>query len=89
MTDREKLLELMGYCACIEGYGADLINDKVGYLIANGVTVKKYGRWETVIDHDELWGDMEYYKCSVCGNTELRDAQTPYCPNCGARMDGE
>ena len=48
-----------------------------------------HGRWEVEIDHDEFWGDMEYYKCSLCGNLELRDKETPYCPNCGARMDGE
>ena len=48
-----------------------------------------HGRWETEIEYDELWGDLDYYKCSLCGNRELRDKQTPYCPNCGARMDGE
>lgn len=47
-----------------------------------------HGRWEVEIDHDEFWGDMEYYKCSLCGNLELREKETPYCPNCGARMDG-
>lgn len=49
----------------------------------------RHGRWETVIDHDELWGDLEYYKCSVCGTMELRDAHPNYCPNCGANMRGE
>lgn len=48
-----------------------------------------HGRWEIEIDHDEFWGDLDYYKCSLCGNMELRDKQTPYCPNCGARMDGD
>ena len=48
----------------------------------------KHGRWDVVTEHDELWGDIDYYKCSLCGNMELRDLQTPYCPNCGARMDG-
>ena len=48
----------------------------------------KHGKWETVIDNDEFWGEIDYYKCSRCGKMELRDKQTPYCPNCGAKMDG-
>ena len=49
----------------------------------------RHGRWETETDYDEFWGELDYYKCSLCGNLELRDKQTPYCPNCGARMDGD
>ena len=63
--------------------------DAIQEIYAEDVAPVVHGRWETVIDHDELWGDMEYYKCSVCGKMELRDAQTPFCPNCGADMRGE
>ena len=56
---------------------------------AADVAPVRHGWWEVEIDFDEFWGDLEYYKCSVCGNRELRDAQTPYCPNCGALMDLE
>lgn len=48
-----------------------------------------HGRWEIETEYDEFWGEMDYYKCTLCGHLELRDKQTPYCPNCGARMDGE
>jgi rubrerythrin len=61
----------------------------IGEQPAADVAPVVHGRWETVIDYDEFWGELDYYKCSVCGNLELRDSQTPYCPNCGARMDGE
>lgn len=67
-----------------EDYGVGLGEKK-----AADVVEVKHGRWETEIDYDEFWGDLDYYKCSLCGHRELRDAQTPYCPNCGARMDGE
>lgn len=38
------------------------------------------------------WADEEcrigHYLCSECGETST-DAHESYCPNCGARMDGE
>ena len=31
-----------------------------------------------------------YPTCSLCGHAEFgMDKSTPYCPNCGAKMDGE
>ena len=38
----------------------------------------KHGRWET---------GTFYRRCTACG-AEFVD-ETPYCPNCGAKMDGE
>lgn len=36
------------------------------------------------------WDESNGYPCSVCGEylpyTEEYDYQTPFCPNCGARM---
>lgn len=45
----------------------------------------KHGRW---VEH--AW---EWHKCSVCGETAPSDDMvyeylTPYCPYCGAKMDG-
>ena len=45
-----------------------------------------YGRWEkrkAIVFDDEMIG----YRCSVCNTTW--DAETNYCPNCGAKMDGD
>ena len=69
--------------------GMERARDSVEDAPAADVAPVVHGRWEVEIDFDEFWGDLDYYKCSVCGNRELRDAQTPYCPNCGARMRGE
>lgn len=49
-----------------------------------------HGRWER---KDSLSCAIEYY-CSVCGDRAplgyMRQcAKTKYCPNCGAKMDGE
>ena len=33
------------------------------------------------------WVDETIYECSVCGYEE--EVTTPYCPNCGARLENE
>lgn len=48
--------------------------------LAADVSPVQHGRW---IGIDGEWHD---WKCSECGSE--RDGRTPYCPNCGARMDG-
>lgn len=95
MCDRERLIELI--CAC----GDDALNkhipltaDKMAdYLIANGVTVQKHGRWISEkcnhkpyrIKNPEKW---VIYKCSACGYSNGRK-QTNFCPNCGVYMKGD
>lgn len=39
MTHKEKLIELINDCNCIEGYGQDLVEQQVDYLLDNGVIV--------------------------------------------------
>ena len=42
MSDREKLIELLWDCACMDGYGTELREKQADYLISNGVTVQKW-----------------------------------------------
>lgn len=52
----------------------------------------RHGRWLEIIEHvgpnrlrhEEIYAAV--YRCSVC-NEEAFDYD--YCPNCGAKMDGE
>jgi hypothetical protein len=44
----------------------------------------KHGRWEDC----EIRGSLAM-RCSVCGNDSGVLYNYAYCPNCGARMDGE
>ena len=37
--------------------------------------------------HGRYNGVQEVFCCSVCGYTV--EEETPFCPNCGAKMDGE
>lgn len=59
-------------------------------LIDNSPTVEpvKHGRWECEI-RNTIDGLHTYqqFRCSVCGMTYITN--TPYCPNCGAKMDAE
>ena len=43
----------------------------------------KHGRWLVKFE-GEIY---EFSECSECGNTE--SCETPYCAQCGARMDGD
>ena len=40
------------------------------------------GKWQ-----DEQRGRWIYAKCNLCG--KVQDVRSNYCPNCGAKMDGE
>lgn len=51
------------------------------------VAEMKHGEWEYVC------GDVGYsqVKCSICNKTTVfgdEEEISPYCPNCGAKMDG-
>ena len=54
-------------------------------ITEEGITFKKpqperTGKWTYVTD-----GYVDYFKCDMCGKPVFAD--TPYCPNCGARME--
>ena len=64
---------------------AVIANRLLDSIPAADVSPVVHGRWESFIDNDEFWGELEYYKCSSCGMPEL--TRNNYCPNCGAKMD--
>ena len=74
MTDREKMVALMedAYYCSIE--------ELADRLIANGVVVREKGEW--LVD-----GRTGMSFCSVCQDDAV-EADTDFCPNCGADMTG-
>lgn len=61
--------------------------DKVKYIPAANVATVRHGRW---IEHKHFHHDHyidSTYECSECNVEE--PLTSDYCPNCGARMDGE
>ena len=80
---REKLIELLvnspGLCT-LTGKVEEFV-ENADWLIANGVTVQKCGRW---VKHNFLGHDQ--FACSECQT--LGSPQWKRCPVCEAKMDG-
>lgn len=75
--DREKAKSLLH----IEyAYAAEQLLDEIPAADATPVV---HGRWVCVHKIDPISG----YRCSKCRRIVGFDL-TPYCPNCGAKMDG-
>lgn len=51
----------------------------------------KHGHWETIGGGIFVKGDSYAvrFKCSICGHFVNLGTDRNYCPNCGAKMDGE
>ena len=43
---------------------------------------KRWGRWLYNAGNPSLY-------CSICGSEPNHNEETPCCPSCGARMDGD
>ena len=92
MNDSERLIELLKakydhYCdQCGVNKQSDYIENLADYLIANGVTVQKHGRWIQEGNAVYMWR----HNCSLCGDPVYNKIKPyNYCPNCGAKMDEE
>lgn len=65
---------------------AEILDD----LPAAEAEAVRHGRWQKCSVGKSWW-----YACSVCGERPgkdwlaFSDSLSDYCPNCGARMDGE
>lgn len=91
--EREALIERLEYSPLFSN-----IRDG-GFFIKDGVLdlVERQPAADVVEVRHGYWDDCE---CSVCGKMhpslyldewelEYRIKETPYCPNCGAKMDGK
>ena len=62
-------------------------------LPAVGAEPVRRGKWEmcrATLNTGFATMTGTYPTCSLCGYAEFGvDKSTPYCPNCGARMDGD
>ena len=77
---------------CAEGVDAVDIAD-VDAIPAADVVEVVHGRWipleyDGYADGNPVW---DLWECSECQEEHSgdEDTLTPYCPNCGAKMDGE
>ena len=59
--------------------------DSIESVPSADVVEVKHGKWK---DTNLKNGDLGW-RCSICGYGVFQWNATPYCPNCGAKMDGE
>ena len=66
----------------------DCIRDYIERAPSADVQEVKHGKWsdKMVGQQDKVFGDTHFgFQCSECGAILNK---TPYCGNCGAKMDG-
>ena len=98
MTDREKLIALLGRMSC-DVIGIDSCDTcehryeidctahaYAYYLLANGVVVREKGEWELAEFQSCPLDTDQALVCSCCGFAHQYDAWFNFCPNCGADM---
>lgn len=81
--EREKVL---GKGVPVDGFFSNMISAwDVANIPAADVAPVVHGRWVKVSEY------MPIYNCSICGNRNLFGDNVffNYCPNCGAKMDGD
>lgn len=72
-------------------YGVETVLEYAKNIPAADVVPVVHGRWVQVICHVEFedgFVDRLYECCSRCHKSNGRKT-SDYCPNCGAKMDGE
>ena len=93
--DRDRLLKVLEHNFCGIG-GADVMRQLIEMQPVADVSPVVYGKWkewddETFVGMNkfgkEVYRPFRYYTCSLCCKGSA--IKSNYCPNCGARMDGE
>ena len=71
--------------ACLRYNGVGWVWSQILDEIEKLPSAERHGKW---LDGYGFAGN--YYDCFVCNQCKKESmAKTNYCPNCGARMDGE
>lgn len=75
----------------MQDWCGDTVAWNIGHAIkaiqAADVAPVVHGRWEESVEIQTDTSTLYDYTCSVCSIVTTRESL--YCPNCGARMDGE
>lgn len=82
-TYRKRLADLEGWCQDVRKPGLKQALEMFDEIPAADVAPVVHGVWVCVNKIDPISG----YRCSKCRRRVGFDL-TPYCPNCGAKMDG-
>ena len=95
MTDTAKklafLLATSPYLDTLDGKYETAAED----LVANGVVLVRHSFWEEYDtssfggykDGEAVWWKRKFFRCERCRKGSV--VRSKYCPNCGAKMDGD
>ena len=61
-----------------------MLFDKIESIPAADVRPVKHGKWE---ECGGVGGGWHFWRCTNCGAVDYKEFY--FCPNCGAKMDGE
>lgn len=94
--DREAVLDKAFSAGLCDAYGNTygggdvIIADDIKAIPAADVAPVRHGKWICTGNMDRKTRET-HYKCSICGfdATQPHPLNYSYCPNCGAKMDGE
>lgn len=79
MDDREEAIDILTRMSTNHFYGHR--EQEAFKLAVEALSAERCGRWKCV--------SIGRYGCSLCGHEPYYVKDLHYCPNCGARMDGE
>lgn len=68
--------------------------DKIESISVADVVPVRHGRWKEMHYKGGILDGINFDRCSICGYERVFDDPAlktvfKYCPNCGAKMDGE
>lgn len=88
LIDREAAKSKKVYCKERHEYVVPV--SELDWLPTIDASTVVHGRWNMDIKgKPNDGGTYGINVCSVCGHTQHISAKGNYCPNCGAKMDGE
>ena len=79
--DEDSLAQIKGYAHAFEHFENALTESCDDEIPKADVQPVKHGKWLSRCEGDIY----DFSECSECGNME--SCETPYCAQCGARMD--
>lgn len=102
ITEQQKSICPTGLWSRNAVYGTDRerfdawqeIIDQIEAIPAAAVAPVVHGRWVSWAEAGNFIPSSDRYECSVCHDAAHRlcngdDLLSPFCPNCGAKMQGE
>ena len=92
--DREFLVKLKGKVSTYQTDKElaeifDILHEAIKDVICDNIVDDGVVSVEPINHGNWIYGEYDIPHCSECGNEVMPDKISNYCPNCGAKMEGE